>query len=210
VDSPQAQIPIFELPLVLLPSERIPLHIFEDRYQRMIAYCLEEEAPFGVILRTDDGASKVGCTANVIEVLERFDDGRLNILVEGDYRFEVAERIEDPRFPMASISTLRDEPSPATDPGPAREAFEDLLEALDSDATLDADAETAFEIAARVEIPVEPKQELLETDGEPDRLDLVVAILRGLREQVATTRELSERARTNGHGPASSLGPPES
>jgi Lon protease-like protein len=209
LDPPHAQIPVFELPLVLLPTERIPLHIFEDRYKRMIAYCLEEEAPFGVLLRTDDGARSIGCTANVIEVLERFDDGRLNILIEGDYRFEVAERIDDPRFPMASISTLRDEPTPPADSGPAREAFEALLDAIGSDATLDSDAETAFEIAARVEIPVEPKQELLETDAEPDRLDLVVQILAGLGEQVATSRELSERARTNGHGPISGLGPPE-
>jgi Lon protease-like protein len=211
VSTPQPQIPIFELPLVLLPTERIPLHIFEERYKRMIAYCLEEEAPFGVLLRTDDGGRDIGCAANVIEVLETFDDGRLNILVEGDYRFEVAERFEDPRFPMASIATLREDPAAGpADPGPAREAFEGLLAALESDAELDEDAETAYEIAARVEIPVEPKQELLETSAEPDRLELLVRILDGLGEQVAKSRELSERARGNGHGPITGLAPPES
>ena len=209
VPTPRVQIPVFELPLVLLPTERIPLHIFEARYRRMIAYCLEEEAPFGVLLRTDDGSREVGCAANVIEVLERFDDGRMNILIEGEYRFEMDERVDDPRFPMATIERLADAPGEAADPGPAREAFEQLLEALESDAHLDEDAETAFEIAARVEIPVDAKQELLETASEHARLSLLTGILGRLGEQVASSRALADRARGNGHGPISGLGPPE-
>lgn len=195
---------------MLLPSERIPLHIFEERYKRMIAYCIEQEAPFGVLLRTDDGAREVGCAANVIEILERFDDGRLNILVEGEYRFEVGERIADERFPMAAIQPLADAEPAAADPGPAREAFARLLAALGSDAELDDDAEMAFEIAARVEIPVEPKQKLLETANEADRLAFLARILDRLGEQVASSRALAERARGNGHAPISGLSPPES
>jgi Lon protease-like protein len=210
VSTPRAQIPIFELPLVLLPSERIPLHIFEERYKRMIAYCTTQDAPFGVLLRTDDGAREIGCAANVIEVLERFDDGRLNILVEGEYRFAVGERVDDPRFPMAAIEPLGDKGDEPADAGPAREAFERLLDSIGSDAELTDDAETAFEIAARVEIPVEPKQELLETDSEAKRLELLTRILDGLGEQVASSRALAERARGNGHGPISGLSPPES
>lgn len=210
VSTPQPQIPIFELPLVLLPSERIPLHIFEERYKRMIAHCLEQEAPFGVLLRTDDGAREVGCAANVIEILERFDDGRLNILIEGEYRFAVRERIEDERFPTATIEPLADADHAAADPGPAREAFGRLVAALGSDAELDDDVETAFEIAARVDIPVEPKQKLLEADKEADRLALLVRILDRLGEQVASSRALAERARGNGHAPISGLSPPES
>jgi Lon protease-like protein len=209
VTTAQVQIPVFELPLVLLPSERIPLHIFEERYKRMIAYCVEGEAPFGVLLRTDDGSREVGCAANVVEILERFDDGRLNILVEGEYRFQVAERIDDPRFPMATIDPVPDAPGEPADPSAARAAFSRLVEALESDAELDEDAETAFEIAARVEIPVGPKQELLETTDEHDRLERLAGILGRLADQVASSRALAERARGNGHGPISGLSPPE-
>ncbi len=202
-------IPVFELPLVLLPSERIPLHIFEERYKRMIRHCLAAEEPFGIVLRTDDGAREIGCTAAVEEVLEEFDDGRMNIIVGGESRFRVAERFEGPDFPLAAVTELGDERADEADPGPVLEAFEALLDALDSDAELDPDAELAFEIAARVEIPVEPKQRLLETDAEPARLELLREILVALSDQVQRSRALADRARGNGHGPISGLGPTE-
>ena len=69
------ELPIFELPLVLLPGEQVPLHIFEDRYKRMVGTALEQGEPFGIVLRDDDGARSVGCTARIDDVLERFDDG---------------------------------------------------------------------------------------------------------------------------------------
>ncbi len=205
----RAQIPVFELPLVLLPSEQIPLHIFEDRYKAMIRHCIDEEAPFGVLLRTDDGVRELGCAANVVEVLEEFDDGRMNILVEGEYRFTVHGRVEGPEFPLAEIERLEDEAAGATDPGPAREAFEQLLEAVGSDADLGGDADSAYEIAARVEIPVEAKQKLLETSAEPARLQMLEKILESLRDQVKRSREVADLARSNGHGPISGLGPAE-
>ena len=66
-----SQLPIFELPLVLLPGERLPLHIFEERYKRMIRACLETGEPFGVLLRDSDGARSLGCMARVTEVIEQ-------------------------------------------------------------------------------------------------------------------------------------------
>src|SRR5688500_19460778 len=71
----------------------MPLHIFEERYKRMIGHCLESEEPFGIVLRDDDGsARRIGCTARVTEVLERFDDGRMDIIVTGEEPFRVLER----------------------------------------------------------------------------------------------------------------------
>jgi Lon protease-like protein len=206
----RTQIPIFELPLVLLPTEQIPLHIFEERYKAMIRHCLDEEVTFGIVLRTDSGPRLIGCTAIVEEVLEEFEDGRMNILVEGDARFRIMGRTEGPEFPLAEIEPYDDgEPEPGADPGPAVEAFERLLEAVGSDAALDEETEDSFEIAARVEIPVEEKQSLLETESEAARLQMLSEILESLRVQVARSREVAERARSNGHGPISGLGPTE-
>jgi Lon protease-like protein len=206
----RTEIPIFELPLVLLPTEQIPLHIFEERYKAMIRHCLDEEVTFGIVLRTDEGPRPIGCTAIVEEVLEEFEDGRMNILVEGDTRFRVTGRTEGPEFPLAEIEPFDDgEPDAGADLGPAVEAFERLLEAVGSDATLDEETEDSFEIAARVEIPVEEKQSLLETASEGARLQMLSEILENLRVQVARSREVAERARSNGHGPISGLGPTE-
>ena len=73
----------------------------------MIRHCLAEDAPFGVLLRTDEGAREIGCAANVTEVIEEFEDGRMNIVVEGEYRFRVSGRLEGPEFPLAEIDPDR-------------------------------------------------------------------------------------------------------
>src|SRR5687768_6058800 len=89
----QGELPIFELPAVLLPGELMPLHIFEDRYKRMIVRCLDEGEPFGIVFRDDEGgARRIGCTARVTQVLERFEDGRMNIVVTGELPFRVLDR----------------------------------------------------------------------------------------------------------------------
>ena len=77
--------PLFPLGLVLLPHERIPLHIFEARYRTMIGECLDHEAEFGIIWLSDEGLKDVGCGARIDRVLERFEDGRMNILVRGHH-----------------------------------------------------------------------------------------------------------------------------
>src|ERR1043166_7330636 len=83
---------LFPLPIVLLPTERIPLHIFEPRYRELIEECIETGADFGLILTDGECAvHEIGTRATVAQVLERLDDGRLNIVVEGGERFRLLE-----------------------------------------------------------------------------------------------------------------------
>jgi Lon protease-like protein len=201
------ELPIFELPLVLLPSEQVPLHIFEDRYKAMIERCLSEEEPFGIVFRDDSGARSRGCAAEVAEVVERFDDGRLNIVATGEWRFDVLERFEAEQYPAATVAAVPDaDHETATDPGPALEAFATLLAAVGGEQEQELEGEeTAYEIAAHVELPVAFKQELLEEDVEGRRLELLGERLAKLAIQVKRARELAERARGNGHGPIDGL-----
>ena len=107
MDGEAVELPIFELPLVLLPGELLPLHIFEERYKRMIDRCLEQGEPFGVVFRdTEGGARRVGCEARVTEVTERFDDGRLNIVVTGERPFRVLDRFEASEFPAGEVEPV--------------------------------------------------------------------------------------------------------
>ena len=77
------EIGLFPLGLVLLPTEQVPLHIFEPRYRELIGETLEHGLPFGIVYADDDGLRQIGTLAAVTEVVERFSDGRLNIVVEG-------------------------------------------------------------------------------------------------------------------------------
>src|ERR671919_216743 len=125
------ELPIFELPLVLLPGEQVPLHIFEERYKRMIGTAMEQEEPFGIVLRDDEGARSVGCTARVDDVLERFDDGRMNVVVSGEAPFKVLDRFESSEYPTGEVELIPDEDVPPIDEeaaSAARETFADLAE----------------------------------------------------------------------------------
>ena len=83
------EIGLFPLGLVLLPTEQVPLHIFEPRYRELIAECLDAGEPFGLVFADDDGLRRIGTLASVVEVTDRFDDGRLNVVVEGGERFRI-------------------------------------------------------------------------------------------------------------------------
>ena len=198
------ELPIFELPVVILPGELLPLHIFEDRYVRMIGHCLETAEPFGIVFRDDEGtAHRIGCTARVTEVLERFDDGRMNIVVAGEQPFRVLERFEDDDYPAGEVEPIDPSEEPADDDPEAadlaRRAFADLVKRVAGEQPegLDIEAADAYGIAARVELPVETKQALLEQRTESERMRMLGNALRALVAAVARSGEIAERAKTN-------------
>jgi Lon protease-like protein len=199
---PQTDFPLFPLPIVLLPSEVVPLHIFEDRYKTMIAECLEERREFGIVWLADDGLREVGCSAQIAEVLERAPDGRMNILVRGSTPFKLLERQEDLVYPAGTIEFL-DEGADDVDTKvgeEARERYADLLERITDERPEEAAlAElSAYEMAASVEIDPQLKQGLLETRSEEERLRLLARLFRDGMKRLEVAEGIAERARGNG------------
>jgi Lon protease-like protein len=199
------QLPIFELPQAILPGELLPLHIFEERYKRMIGHCLEAEEPFGIVFRDNDGsARRVGSTARVTEVHERFEDGRLDVMVTGELPFRVLDRFEGTEYPSGEVSTMGmtgqglDEDPEASEA--TREAFAELVERVAGEMpdSIELDTEDAYGIASRVELPPETKQLLLEAGSEPERMRVLGAALRALISVVDNNEEIAERAKMNG------------
>jgi Lon protease-like protein len=199
------ELPIFELPAVILPGELLPLHIFEERYKRLIGHCLEHEELFGIVFRDPNGtAHRIGCTARVAEVLERFDDGRMNIVVAGEQPFRVLERFEDDDYPAGEVEPIdASEEAEAEDPetsSATRSAFAELVRRVSGEPPdeTELEAEDSYGIAARVELPAETKQILLELRSEPERMRTLGEALRALVAAVARSREIAERAKMNG------------
>jgi Lon protease-like protein len=194
--------PLFPLPLVLLPTEVVPLHIFEDRYKEMIAFCLDEQREFGIVWLSDDELKEVGCTARVAEVLERMEDGRLNILVRGGTPFRLLERQEDHAYPAGTVELLGDggEQEPEGTGSEARERYADLLETLtDERPEQTALAElSAYEMAASVDIDLQVKQGLLELRSEEARLRLLARLFKAGIKSLERAREVADRASGNG------------
>jgi Lon protease-like protein len=196
------ELPIFELPLVLLPGERVPLHIFEDRYKRMVGTAIEQEEPFGIVLRDDDGARSIGCTARIDEV-ERLDDGRMNIVVSGEAPFKVLDRFESPEFPAGEVELIGEDEGAAADEnaaGAAREAFAELAERATGERPdpEELDSASAYAIAARIELPADTKQRLLEMRDEDERMALLANALGAVGKALERAEEAAERASSNG------------
>jgi Lon protease-like protein len=196
-----SDLPLFPLPLVLLPTEVVPLHIFEDRYKEMISLCLDEHREFGIVWLSDDGLKEIGCTARVAEVLEQMDDGRMNILVRGGTPFRLLERQEQHAYPAGTVELLDDHAGQhEASGGEARERYADLLETLtDERPEQTALAElSAYEMAASVDIDLEVKQGLLELRSEEARLRLLARLFKAGIKSLERARQVAERAAGNG------------
>jgi Lon protease-like protein len=194
--------PLFPLGLVLLPQELVPLHIFEERYKLMIGECLENETPFGIVWLSDDGLRDIGCTATIVRLIDRADDGRMNILVEGAQPFRLVRRRDDLPYPAGDIELLHDfgDESSSELLEEARERYAELVERAteerpEPDTLVELDA---YGMAATVEHPPEAKQALLELRVEDDRLRMVSEMFRTAIKRVAYAEETAERAQTNG------------
>jgi Lon protease-like protein len=203
-----SELPIFELPIVLLPGELVPLHIFEERYKRMIARSLDNGDPIGIVFRDETGGARnVGCTAQVADVLERFDDGRMNIVVAGESPFRVLDRADAPEFPVGEVELIDIEEEPEPDDVEAargaRTAFAELLEQVSQEEEAETIGdEGSYELAGRIELPADTKQRLLELRSEDERMRLLERALRTVAEAVRRSQRIAELARSNGTFPA--------
>ena len=185
-------LPIFPLDLVLLPGAPLPLHIFEPRYKEMISECLEQKKPFGIVRSSEEGVADIGCTAEIVSVTKKYDDGRMDILTRGVERFEVLEVNEERAFLRAEISLVEDDND---EPGRAAISLIEQAVRLHAEivkiagAEVSAPDETAtnlsFLLAGSLPLDLDFKQNLLATLSETKRLEAVVgylqAVLPGLR-----------------------------
>jgi Lon protease-like protein len=192
--------PLFPLGLVLLPQELVPLHIFEERYKLMIGECLEQEREFGILWLADGGLREVGCSARIARVIERFDDGRMNILVEGASPFRLLRRIEDLPYPAGDIELLEDDSEEPTEGGPARERYADLVERVTDERPEPADLQAldAYGMAATLDVALDAKQRLLELRSERGRLEELVDLFAATLKRIDRAELVAERARGNG------------
>jgi Lon protease-like protein len=193
--------PLFPLGLVLLPHELVPLHIFEERYKLMIGECLERESQFGIVWLADDGLKEIGCCARIARVLERFEDGRANILVEGTSPFRLRRRIDDLPYPAGDVDLLDDEDDARPEAADAaRRRYSDLLAEVTEEppdperlAALDA-----YGMAATLDVGLEAKQELLEQRSERARLAQLEGLFADALGRIRHAERAAERAQGNG------------
>jgi len=191
---------LFPLEMVLLPGELAPLHIFEPRYKELIGECLDEDREFGLLFADERGARELGTRARVVDVLERFEDGRLNVVVRGGERFRVVERTSGRSFQTGEVERVDDEEDVATpaDVERVRELYGRVSEIAGSEPDDLEDEQLSFAVASRIDFGAELKQRLLELTSEASRLRMLARLLETAAEALKRVEERRRRAQGNG------------
>ena len=212
------EIPLFPLPnLVLFPHIVVPLHIFEERYKMLINGCIDNSELFGLVLlrkgadeESEQTIHRVGVTARIVEV-ERLDEGRINILCEGESRFRIHRLTQQTPFWKGAVEPFDDKEHHSTE-----SLYEQVAELYRSVVNLTAslsgsqDAEVelpesptdlSYMVSYVLDIDSEDKQKLLEMDSTSERLRMLVAhltdVTRKLEEQRAY-KDVMAKVRGNG------------
>lgn len=196
------ELPLFPLDMVLLPSRKVPLHIFEERYKKMIRECLDQETEFGLVWGTDEQFSDVGCAAKVSELITEFPDGRMNIMIQGTRRFRVVSRQDIHAYITAVVQDVED------DKEPYNLGMGNKLKELYSQAiklslgwttppppTEDL-SQISYVVASSLSLPLEQQQELLEDTSVNNRLKIMADLL---ENALVRLTEVKRRTRGNGH-----------
>ena len=200
------RISLFPLNVVLFPGELLPLHIFEPRYRRMVRECLDEKAPFGMLLALPNGVAHVGCSAEILEITKRYEDGRMDILAVGRHPYRVVDLFTNDPLLEGTIDYLEDEDS-LLDPQ-VREKLIELYEVcftllfsgMPANLAQSPPESLSFVIAGALPLDLLWKQQILELRSEAERQDRLMRYLREWALHLHKMDTQRQRGEGNVHG----------
>ena len=197
-------LPLFPLEVVLFPGLPLPLHIFEPRYKEMIGNCLAQSKAFGVVRSVEQGLAEVGCTAEIVTVVNRYADGRLDIVAQGRERFQILNVNQEVSFLRAEVLVFEDEPGTPTGADAARAVAlhsEILgLAGASQDLTGNDPSTLSFYLAGSLPLDLDFKQELLALRSESTRISSLVRYFETILPNLRRATHAREKAGGNGHG----------
>jgi uncharacterized protein len=197
-------IPLFPLDLVLLPGVPLPLHIFEPRYKEMIKECLDAKKHFGLIRMHDEAMATIGCTAEIIQVLKAYPDGRSDILTEGKRRFEVLQTNQERSFLQAEVFFLEDDAGAAAkaDIETALRLHDEIMQLAGAETESHKEIDTtqlAYRLAGSLPFDPDFQQVLLEMNSEADRMQAIISFFERILPVLQRSARAKRKAGGNGH-----------
>ena len=181
--------PLFPLNIVAVPKERIPLHIFEPRYKRMIKDSIKTGDPFGIVLKDDKELKSIGCSVKIIRVLKERPTGEYDIIVQGQQCFRIKDKVqENDQLWIGNVTYLEDQESaPADLLEKTRDQYLHILLklGLNEDMERHMSKNRSFDFIEFINLPNKIKQQLIETNDENQRLDIINRIFIGVMPMVS-------------------------
>ncbi|HEX4603647.1 MAG TPA: LON peptidase substrate-binding domain-containing protein [Candidatus Angelobacter sp.] len=195
-------LPLFPLEIVLFPGSPLPLHIFEPRYKEMIGECLMHDRPFGMVRVKESALSAIGCSASIVSVIKKYDDGRLDIAAEGSRRFEIKQVNQERSFLQGDVAYFEDDSSVAGKG--ARDTVvqlhQQLFEVLGQHVEIEREiTPLSFHLAQDLPVDLDFKQALLEMKSEAERIETLTEYYRATIPKIEMTLRARQRASGNGH-----------
>lgn len=195
-------LPLFPLEIVVFPGAPLPLHIFEPRYKEMIGECLAQDRPFGMVRAKENALSAIGCSASIVTVIKKYEDGRLDIAAEGERRFEIIQVNQERAFLQAEVTFFDDEPSTVSKSAAdtVAELHEQLFAVLGQAVEIERDADfLSFHLAQDLPVDLDFKQTLLEMKSEAERIETLTEYYRATIPKIEMSLRARQRASGNGH-----------
>jgi len=181
--------PLFPLNIVAVPKERIPLHIFEPRYKRMIKDSIKTGDPFGIVLKDDKGVKSIGCSVKIIRVLKEHPTGEYDIIVQGQQCFRIKDKVqENDQLWIGNVTYLEDQESvPADLLEKTRDQYLHILLklGLNEDMERHMSKSRSFDFIEFINLPNKIKQQLIETNDEKQRLEIINRLFTGVMAMVS-------------------------
>lgn len=211
-------LPLFPLPVVLFPGVALPLHIFEPRYRRLLADCVEGDHRFGLINlpgtmpEQELPRGRVGCVAR-IESVQQLPDGCSNIRVAGEERFAL-ERLVDSTHPyhVGEVESYLDADEPREPLDALADDVLSLFGRVASAARVLGDDRApipgferdpillSYRIMSVVDTPAEARYALLCSRSPLGRLREIETMLSAVVGPLEERAAMHQRARGNGRG----------
>lgn len=209
-------LPLFPLPVVLFPGALLPLHIFEERYKRMIQDCQEGDKLFGVTFSGEKEGwpppvGRIGCTAFILATVP-LAEGRMNLLTTGLMRYRTLSYLEAKPYLEGEVEFFQDD-TPSEDLTNLTEEVTSLYTRTAratriinnddpaDDELPDTPEELSFSVAASLQLEDPQKLQFLEMTSTRNRLQKIKSILQSVAGKYEIRAMIHEKAKTNGHGP---------
>ena len=181
------EIALFPINLSVLPYEKVNLHIFEDRYKKLINHTLDQNKTFGIVYTKNKVMSKIGTVVKINEIYKKYDDGRFDLSVKGLERFKILKSYKEHELWNAKIRIL-DESYEDIDKNYFNLVLDKYLRLilsskLNNNISQYMNKKTSFDFTKDVILPNSLKQDFLELENEQKRMNYIDIFLDSLLEK---------------------------
>ena len=172
-------IKLFPLSLVTFPTKIVPLHIFEERYKTLISECLNNKSEFGIVYQNNNTLAEYGCSMNVLEVVKKYPDGRMDIITKGKNIFKLNSQLLDGELLIGEVKFSESKNDINSDKFEIlKDKYLKILLMLGITSNLDSHLKKiiSFELLEGISLPSEFELMLISTNSESDRLKILDSI----------------------------------